>query len=58
MHLRLAPLVADRLAARLDPRGGVHVAEALAEQRDDLLVEPVDAVADLGHGRQLRRGLF
>src|SRR3546814_15836792 len=47
----LAPFVAHRLAIRLYPRRGLHVAEALGEQCRNLLVQPIDTAADLGHRR-------
>src|SRR3546814_7184874 len=47
----LAPCVAHRLAIRLYPRRGLHVAEALGEQCRNRLVQPSDTAADLGHRR-------
>src|SRR3546814_6024165 len=47
----LAPFVAHRLAIRLYPRRGLHVAEALGEQCRNPLVQPIDTAADLGHRR-------
>src|SRR3546814_11345391 len=41
----LAPFVAHRLAIRLYPRRGLHVAEALGEQCRNLLVQPIDTAA-------------
>src|SRR3546814_16802026 len=49
-HLGLARFVANHAAVGLDAGGGIHIAEAADEQRDELAVDLIDPDADFGPG--------